>query len=129
MPKSILTASAKFLVKSGTLVITDPGNDTPVVIENVKNGNWEVFIDMREDDCSRVEDICAYHSSADPEKEDDDATLEVAVDGGMVAICDAKYYQACDSNNEAFFEDMMDTADPFGSFYNGRGVRHGVRFW
>jgi hypothetical protein len=122
MPKSILTASAKFLVKSGTLAITDPRSATPTIVENVKNGHWDVFIDMREDDPSRVADICAYHSSSEPSDSDSDEFLPIPVDTGNLAICDAAFYRAqTDEECEAEPNDLLETADPFGSYYNGRG--------
>jgi hypothetical protein len=118
MPKSILTASADFTITSGTLAVGDTicGGHT---LENVRKGAWKAFVEMdSSNEC--VAYIHAFCTDVDTDKsEDDEEILEVDIDSGNLSICDAQYFK---TENGEDCGDLQDTADPFGSFFNGRGV-------
>jgi len=115
MPKSILTADANFVVNSDTLAIGDPSSINPHILTNVQPGEWSAFIQTTEDNQGVAFIGAACEELGDLEAEDG-GSLTVA--SGLLAICDGRFFKVYEESDE----DLLDTADPFGSFYNGRGV-------
>jgi hypothetical protein len=109
----------KFVVSSGKLIVSDPcyyvGNGCNVILENVKNGTWEVSCSKNDD--NRIDQLSAFCEEV--KKYDcswEELKESVAVDSGQAGIFDLEKYR-----KDKFIEGKVDfdrgTDDEGEKFY------------